>query len=171
MNDSNDQYGNHKSTYPKMLMDCIQYAVVIRANSQADTYRDRKSSLGLHEKRLHISERGWQTIESRRRGPGKFFQHPAAEKRHESPSRHIPILSSCLSVPPKFALVLSMFFLFLSKIILSPTETNQRQCKLGDVCLRRSHHQRVGTCTKREYPRSLLSRALRKTQLYTLSII
>ena len=36
--------------------------------------------------------------------------------------------------------------------------------------MRRPHHQRVGTCTKREYPRSLLPRALRKTRLYTLFI-
>jgi len=34
-----------------MLMDCIQFAVVIRANTHADTYRDRKSSPGCHERR------------------------------------------------------------------------------------------------------------------------
>jgi len=48
-NDRDDQYGNLKSTSPKMLMDCIQFAVVIRANTHADTFRDRKSSPGLHE--------------------------------------------------------------------------------------------------------------------------
>jgi len=34
-----------------MLMDCIQFAVVIRANTHADTYRDRESSPGCHERR------------------------------------------------------------------------------------------------------------------------
>lgn len=34
--------GNHKSTSPKMLMDCIQFAVMMRADTHADTYRDRK---------------------------------------------------------------------------------------------------------------------------------
>jgi len=55
MNDSDDQYGNLKSTSPKMLMDCIQFAVVIRADTHADTFRDRKSSPGLHEQRLTLS--------------------------------------------------------------------------------------------------------------------
>lgn len=76
MTDSDDQYG--KSTSSNMLMDCIQFAVVIRANTHADTSRDRKSSLGCRDRRqtplsLHTTERGWQRIESRRRGPGKFF--------------------------------------------------------------------------------------------------
>lgn len=39
MNDSTDQYDNQKLISAKMLMDCIQFAVVIRANTQADTYR------------------------------------------------------------------------------------------------------------------------------------
>lgn len=49
MTDSDDQYG--KSTSSNMLMDCIQFAVVIRANTHADTSRDRKPSLGCRDRR------------------------------------------------------------------------------------------------------------------------
>lgn len=55
MNDSDDQYGNLKSTSPKMLMDCIQFTVVMRANTHADTFRDRKSSPGLQQMRLTVT--------------------------------------------------------------------------------------------------------------------
>lgn len=46
---------------------------------------------------------------------------------------------------------------------------NHRQDKQGNVCLIGTRHPRVGTCTKIEYPRSLLPRALRKHN-YTLSL-
>lgn len=55
-NKSIDQYGNQKPTSPKMLMDCIQFAEVIKA-THADTCGDRKSSLYSYKKRLRLSPR------------------------------------------------------------------------------------------------------------------
>lgn len=48
-NDSTDQYGNCKSTPSKDadgLMDCIQFAVVIRANTHADTNKGQRVQPG-----------------------------------------------------------------------------------------------------------------------------
>lgn len=73
-----------------------------------------------------------------------------------------------LYVPPRYASIHPRFFPLTDRCSFPHSQIGNNR---RDVCLRRSHHQRVGTCTKREYPRSLLPRALRKSRLYTLFII
>lgn len=154
-------------------MDCIQFAVMMRADTHADTYRDRKiqpwptfevTNNVVFVTLQSYAGRGWRAGEEEQI---KFFQHPAAKKGTKVPQQtntHLLLLS----VPPDICIVLVHDQpIFNLQITLFPTRSDKKQCKLGDMCLRRSHYHRAGTCTKREYPRSLLPRALRKHD-YTL---
>lgn len=80
---------------------------------------------------------GWQRTGSRRRGIGKFFQHPAAEKRPETPQQKNthPLL---LFVPSTFALFYSSLSILYPQIIHSLLQSQlqtvqTRKCVLEEI--------------------------------------
>ncbi len=116
--------GNHKSPFPKMLMDCIQFAVVMRANTNADTHMDRKSSLGQRERRQMLLSLPHSEAGSGQKA-GEEDQVSCCstllQKRDESPPAD-KYLSTSPVCPSQICIVLVPVLSFVNQqIILFPT--------------------------------------------------
>lgn len=161
-----------------MLMDCIQYAVaIVRADTHADTqtgtenqprtpWRETNTVVSPHfGARLALDRK--QEKRTRVSSSSTLLQwrdeSPPADKYPSSP----PVC------PSQICNVLIHFFLIWSTSHSPPHIARLETVQTMRPALEEisSPSSKVDTCTKREYPRSLLPRALRKTRLYTLFII
>lgn len=175
-------YGNKSIFFKRYFMNCIQYAVLIRAAHH--THRHNGAQLhssvasgsaasGCSPWPGHYLDSGRAPGRSREWGsPSTLLgsSHPADPTSCLFPlhSQSHPIYSFFCAQNNTFIIELVHFLRHSLKTANADTHASVRWCECVQV---RPDHHRAGTCTQREYPKSLLQRALRKTQLYTLFII